>query len=621
MRLIHFTGKVFLGWLFLIFLFFTTLLAQQDTTRNDHFWLLSDSVIIDWTNPKQPSVFKGNERSQSRFQTNTAWSYANSKGRDCLFTSSFYDKFTSWPFDTLPIQLKTFLGNQSYTTHSLVYPYLESQILLLNTNFFQLYFLGFISEEPDSNNRTILRMEGQFDSAGNIDSSSVKELIIDELGNQKPRLFSQGDLASILAIKTYNNKDWRIISHSRRGNTFYSKVASSSDSERPDWAENIGQRLLYKDPLWSGGTLITTRDGKRIALISSTGFTQVFDHNRCTGTITPYVYYGRDSLFTTSATNNIQDRFIFGAFSPNGTKLYIGTADSIFQLDLYTDFSLKDKKLVTGLDITLPQYPYFFRDMEIAPDKKIYISKNSQYPVPEYFLSVIALPDSHVSKCAFQEQGLSLFINPKKNLESVMFPNIANNSMLPQTVTDMSKIFPYPAVVICPNTPIRIGNASDIKHEWFFDTALPYVKQMEQSNYYIFQSSKPGRYTIKARVETQANPCWQDTVLWQELTIIVRPDVQEPCLAVSRPEIEIEEPIKVYPNPASEQINIRGVEGGLLTVYDVQGRLVYLHHLADLQTVLNVESWQSGFYIFCIQSIDRNTKNANLYTKTIIIIR
>jgi hypothetical protein len=617
MKLIHFTGKAFLGGLFLLVLSLTALFAQQDTTRNDHFWLLSDSVIIDWTNLKQPQVFREKKYSQYHLQASTSWTYKSSKGWDCIFTS--YSNKRLGILDSLPTKIGTLVGEKTFTTSSLIYPNREPQMMLFNKDHhFQLYAISFIPTDQDSMYRTPIRVTGKLDSFSNIDSSGVEEFTIDGAGNKKTRLFSQGSMPSVKAVKSHDNADWWIITHSNWGNTFYSKRVSSADSVHADWSAKVGQELLAIGNLWSGGIIITNYSGNRLAVVSVNGFVEVFDYNRCTGGITPYAYYGRDSLFTTSATNNIQDRYLLGAFSPDGTKLYVGTADSIFQLDLSTDFSLKHKKLVVGLDRTNSNLPYFFLDMKLAPDNKIYISKYLNYPQSDYSLSVIAQPDSHVSKCEYQEQGLSFGQNRISEQSFLLFPNIANNSMLPQMVTDVSKIFPYPAVIICPNTPIRIGNASGIKHEWFFDTALPYVKQMEQSNYYIFQSSKPGRYTIKARVETQANPCWQDTVLWQEVTIIVRPEVQEPCLSVSRPEIEIEEPIKVYPNPASDQITVTCPQDVELYVYDAKGRLTHQLPLRPGENLLHTQTWNEGIYFFHFQTTDGSIKKTN-FGKIILI--
>ncbi|MBD3637259.1 MAG: choice-of-anchor B family protein [Crocinitomicaceae bacterium] len=61
------------------------------------------------------------------------------------------------------------------------------------------------------------------------------------------------------------------------------------------------------------------------------------------------------------------------------------------------------------------------------------------------------------------------------------------------------------------------------------------------------------------------------------------------------------ESISLYPNPATNEINITGVQTGTLTVFDLSGRVV-LQQL--IQPTLDVSSLQSGMYIFQITDLN-----------------
>ncbi|MBO9702358.1 MAG: T9SS type A sorting domain-containing protein [Sporocytophaga sp.] len=52
----------------------------------------------------------------------------------------------------------------------------------------------------------------------------------------------------------------------------------------------------------------------------------------------------------------------------------------------------------------------------------------------------------------------------------------------------------------------------------------------------------------------------------------------------------------IYPNPASTQINIKGVEGTYTEIYDFTGKQVYQTN----ETIINTSDWLSGLYVFRI---------------------
>jgi hypothetical protein len=55
--------------------------------------------------------------------------------------------------------------------------------------------------------------------------------------------------------------------------------------------------------------------------------------------------------------------------------------------------------------------------------------------------------------------------------------------------------------------------------------------------------------------------------------------------------------IRVYPNPASDQINISGIEAGsYLRVYNALGQLCYNERMSSSQMMIDVQSWSAGMH-------------------------
>jgi hypothetical protein len=57
----------------------------------------------------------------------------------------------------------------------------------------------------------------------------------------------------------------------------------------------------------------------------------------------------------------------------------------------------------------------------------------------------------------------------------------------------------------------------------------------------------------------------------------------------------------VYPNPASDVLNVSGMAGATLTVIDLQGRTVYVKRSIDEKESIAVSAWTKGLYIISLQ--------------------
>jgi len=77
-----------------------------------------------------------------------------------------------------------------------------------------------------------------------------------------------------------------------------------------------------------------------------------------------------------------------------------------------------------------------------------------------------------------------------------------------------------------------------------------------------------------------------------------------PHVTINEPEIN--DLIKIYPNPVNNQIHIivKNVKTATLNVYDVQGKIVYSEKIKNENSEIDFTSFSKGFYLFKI--IDEN---------------
>lgn len=590
--------------------FSVPLFAQQDTTRNDYFWLFSDSIGIDWTNPKQPRVFTAPIFDNTGSVSN--WSFKHDSVYDCIFTTNVS---ATQPADSMRFQIKTLRGNKQFTTWVRGLEGGNNGRMIYNLKndpkSFGLLFRGFHKGESrkDTFRRAVMFMLLKLDQDFQVDSMKCDDSRVNSFNirfTYNARLFG---MPSYFLNKSHDNKRFLFPSHNDVSNDFLIQEDVSNTAYD---IISLGTEILPfgTSPKQVPAQMVMNHQGTQLAVISLNGFVEVFDFDRCSQNIRFYAYYGRDSLFSTFPQQNHQDRFITGAFSPDGTKLYVCTQDSVFQFDLLSDLNLKDKKFVAGFP---SNHPERFTDMKLAPDGKIYLTQvNNQLsrPTNDAYLAVIAFPDSHVTRCGFSTKGL----NMGKRKIGNSFPNIADNGIKPLKLTDVAKICPYRTVVVCPNTAVRLKgrygrlsvNSNDLN-----------AHRIEGSNDFYFKTSKPGTYHYSKSVAIKGNPCWNDTMYSEKLTIIVRPDVQEPCLAVSRPETEIEEPIKVYPNPASDQIKVKSYtqETFEMSIYNQTGtKLMSLPVNQSGEVSVSTAELPAGIYL-----LQARGRNGILFNQKLVI--
>ena len=83
---------------------------------------------------------------------------------------------------------------------------------------------------------------------------------------------------------------------------------------------------------------------------------------------------------------------------------------------------------------------------------------------------------------------------------------------------------------------------------------------------------------------------------------------------VSAVSIQNTSPVKIFPNPVSEKLNIEGLAiNSSISIYDLKGMLYYSNDAKEEKLIIDMQNWQKGIYIIQV----KGTKNI-IYKKLIV---
>jgi hypothetical protein len=213
----------------------------------------------------------------------------------------------------------------------------------------------------------------------------------------------------VQALRHGNGRDWWLIwkdhdriNFSQRRNNFRLFLVSSSGVVLQN-NQSIGTPSLG-----SRGRIRFNKDGDRIALASGSGLIEVYDFDRCTGTISNPLQLQIDSVYWNGVPLTCE-------FSPSGRFLYVsvsadlqGNLARILQYDLWAP-----NPAITKLPIHSWPFPSFGSTLtgglQLWLDDKIYVGTGEQFnQYPDTFytpnithLSRIEDPDQLGSACNF----------------------------------------------------------------------------------------------------------------------------------------------------------------------------------------------------------------------------
>ncbi|MBK7887116.1 MAG: hypothetical protein IPJ86_07400 [Bacteroidetes bacterium] len=219
----------------------------------------------------------------------------------------------------------------------------------------------------------------------------------------------------LMGVRHGNGRDWWVVFQRYTTslspfNSFYLFLVNVQGISGP-FIQNIG--TLRKT---GGGQLIFNSNGSQFAQVSWLGMIELYNFDRCTGTITSTIPIEQEP-----ATSPYTHTVTTCAYSKDDSKLYVidlsqsNSTYYLLQYDLLATNIAASKFVVDTF--VIPVAPW---TMKLAPDGKIYIAAadgNYSWPYPDTStafttvnnnLSVINYPDSLGSACDFQPFSFNL---------------------------------------------------------------------------------------------------------------------------------------------------------------------------------------------------------------------
>ena len=170
----------------------------------------------------------------------------------------------------------------------------------------------------------------------------------------------------IAATKHANGRDWWVMVHRVNSNKFYKLLVTPTAILGP-YSQNIG---VVRQ--WDAGQAWFSPDGKKYAYYYVNGGLDIFDFDRCNGTLSNAVH----------VTLPFENGYNVGmAISPGSNALYVSNTQHVYQFDLTAANIAASQLTVATYDSFVSVFPGFpngfatlFGLSALAPDGKIYIT-------------------------------------------------------------------------------------------------------------------------------------------------------------------------------------------------------------------------------------------------------
>lgn len=445
-----------------------------------HNWIFGDSVGINFTTTvptilTQPVSSSHEGTATISDSTGNLLFYA---GAPTNFVSAPFYRYKVWNNQHLVIQNgQNLIGNSSESQGTLILPIPE------NDSLHYLFHIGRV------NNFRYL-----FYSIIDMNANNGLGKVLIPYNNPVDTTFT---LASeyMGAIRHANGRDWWLINHNG-SDQYITRLITPSGIYGP-WFYATGTAIGTKGIF---GQLTSSPDGTMIVLVGMPRVADLFEFDRCTGTISNWLMFG-DSLQPLVGSNGFKGC----SFSPDNSLLYISTTDSLFQYNLSAPNIINSRQTIF-VD-NCPDTCHLGQH-QIAPDGKIYIANTSGYSWgnniydPENMnISYIENPNTIGTGCNFSYLGLNLAGKrcfwglpniPNFNLSevqgSVCDSLLTSTSETPKKSNRISAYY-YDGILYIKSTIHQNINLSI-----YDNTGKVVLKSQEQSNTSLKLNLNPGVY-------------------------------------------------------------------------------------------------------------------------------
>jgi hypothetical protein len=423
--------------LFLAIIGINFVTAQQLSTRfgiNTKAWYFGEKAGIKFT-PNGPVSIQDNIAGLGS-SNNTSINLLYDDSTDtvqCYSTGlCFYDQMTSQIFQSYPIGFPIICDSSGTSgSFSTIIPSFSDSTL------FYIFSIISYTNYDCYLNWAGIQFNGQNFNLISEDSMFVSNYLQHDFG----------------VIRHGNGKDFWLLFHRHGSSTTTNEYMSAlfSDGTITDTIiQHIGT------PVFSTASIQFNHRGDKVAILNNypnqTTVSELYDFDRCTGLLS--------NLDTIRVHQAGTSSFLTGVFSPNDSLFYVSSWDTLFQYQVYAPNILTSAVIIytADSDATLARW---FGEMELGPDKKLYISifngawANHTDSIVGY-LDVIHYPDLVGTACTYQPYAVYLDGNRAMGILPYIYeydkgPLVNSPCDTIYTTTSLSEQSTKPKITLAPN--------------------------------------------------------------------------------------------------------------------------------------------------------------------------
>jgi PKD repeat protein len=394
-------------------------------------------------------------------------------------------------------------------------------------------------------------------------------------------------IGGFIANKHANGRDWWIVAMKEKSNKIY-KYLLDLEGIHDYGFQQIGVPLQWE----RHNEMVFSPDGTLLAQSNPADDLRLWDFDRCTGMLSNPRHYPHQD------TADTQNYMLSGglAISQDGSKLYRGSREQLYQYDLRATNIGSSRQLVAKYDgaTTNGRRDFVGGIMELGPDGRIYIMPENG---TTYRMHVIDHPERDVQECGFNYRK---YYFHKGFAAMPMFPNYRLGP-IDVSPCDTLGLNNYPLAGFrydrLAGLLVDFTSVSWYEPEtWLWNFGDPASgasnTNAEMHPNHVF--STPGYYNVCLTVSNQ----YGSDSICKRVYIDSSVDTQEPQLT------ETEQGVLVYPNPASAWVEFLFPKqvSGALSLYSVNGAEVFTQNVENAtRTQAQVNTLPAGVYAWALR--------------------